>query len=470
MSQKENHFAKKEKVYGQFFTPPLVADFIVRLALRFLDRRERAIDPACGDGVFLASLLNAGFREVWGIDIDPRVLDLMPVSVREKAKILITDALSRGGLLGSSIPENYFDLVVGNPPFSAKYGRVSDTRLLQYELGRGRPSQAIEVLFLERFIQLARKDGVIGIILPEGIFASNAMIDVREFILKYRVLAVVSLPRGVFRGSLSTSSKTHILFLKKASNSGESVLMLEINSLEELERDMDNLLRKGVLTNPLVENLTPRFYMGVGADIGFKDGLEVKTLGELVEEVKTGATEYGVRRVFSGKGLRFISAKVVTPLGLDYSKDMKFVEPGSQMDKPRAYVKPGDILFVRVGVGCSGRACVVIDENDLGVADDWIYIIRLRDREYLPYYVAIYMQSKLGKTQIERMKRGVGTVNIPKTELLKLRIPIPPTDVLKEIKNKYVEMVVKLRKGEKKEAEKIFSDLLNLVEKITVNT
>uniref|UniRef100_A0A7J3KH33 Methyltransferase domain-containing protein n=1 Tax=Staphylothermus marinus TaxID=2280 RepID=A0A7J3KH33_STAMA len=470
MGQKENYFAKKEKVYGQFFTPPLVADFIVRFALMFLDGRERAIDPACGDGVFLAKLINAGFREVWGVDIDPHVLDLIPINVRERAKILIMDALSRGGLLESGLPENYFDLVVGNPPFSSKYGRVSDTRLLLYELGRGRSSQAIEVLFLERFIQLARKDGVIGIILPEGIFASKSLVDVRKFILKYRVLAVVSLPRGVFRGTLSTSSKTHILFLKKTPNNGENVLMIETNSLVELEGNIEDLLKRGISVKPQIENLTPRFYTSVDAGIGFKTGLEVKTLDELVEEIKTGATEYGVKRVFSEKGLRFISAKIVTPLGLDFSRDERFVEPGSHMDKPRAHVKPGDILFVRVGVGCSGRACVVVDDNDLGIADDWIYIIRLKDKEYLPYYVAIYMQSKLGRMQIERMKRGVGTVNIPKTELLKLKIPIPPTDVLKEIKNKYVEMVVKLRKGEKKEAEKIFSDLLNLVEKITVNT
>lgn len=469
MSQKESHFAKREKVYGQFFTPPTIADFIVRFALRFLDKRERAIDPACGDGVFLASLLDIGFGEVWGVDVDPSVVDSIPTTIREKAKIIIMDALGRGGLLGASIPEKYFDFVVGNPPFSAKYGRVSDARLLHYELGRGKPSQAIEVLFLERFIQLAREGGVIGIILPEGVFASKSMIEVREFILRYKVLAVVSLPRGVFSGSLSTTSKTHVLFLKKKPNDGEHALMIEVNSLKELKGALDKPLKRSVLAILLAENITPRYYMNRGVELKFK-GLEVKTLGELVEEVKTGATEYGANRVFSSKGLRFISAKVVTPLGLDFSRDEKYVEPGSNMDKPRAHVKPNDLLFVRVGVGCSGRACVVIDENDTGVADDWMYIIRLKDRENFPYYVAIYMQSKPGKIQIETMKRGVGTVNIPKTELLKMRIPIPPINILKEIKNKYFEMVYKLRDGEKREAEKIFNDLVNLVEKTILNT
>lgn len=467
MSQRENHFDKKEKVYGQFFTPSILSDFIVKFALRFLERRERAIDPACGDGVFLASLLGAGFSEVWGVDIDPRVVNVIPTGIREKVKIMIMDALARG-LLGEGIPENYFDLVVGNPPFSAKYGRVSDKRLLQYELGRGRRSQAIEVLFLERFIQLAREGGVIGIILPEGIFASKSMMDVRKFILKYKVLAIVSLPRGVFRGSLGTTSKTHVLFLKKEQNDCEDTLMIEVDSIEELNR-IERILEKGILVKASAENLTPRYYIDK-FDFKFKEGLEVKTLGEIVEEIKTGATEYGVSRIFSRNGLRFISAKVVTEFGLDFSKDEKFVEPGSIMDKKRAHVKPCDLLFVRVGVGCSGRACVVIDENDIGIADDWIYITRLKDKELLPYYIAIYMQSKAGKVQIEKMKRGVGTVNIPKTELLKLRVPIPPVTVLKEIKDKYIEMVYKLRNKEKKKAEEIFYELVNLVEKTIFNT
>lgn len=473
MGQRQNHFAKREKVYGQFFTPPTLADFIVKFALRFLDKRERAVDPACGDGVFLASLLNAGFSEVWGVDVDPHVLRLIPANVRSNAKIVTADALARGGPPSVGVSENYFDLVVGNPPFSAKYGRVCDTRLLYYELGRGRPSQAIEVLFLERFIQLAREAGVVGIILPEGVLASRSMMDVRRFILRYKVLAVVSLPRGVFRGSLSTSSKTYALFLKKTLNDGEDALMFEVNSLGEIERALEDpggFLRKGVRVSPKVESLTPRYYLSSESSLVFRDGLEVKTLGELVEEFKTGATEYGVNRAFSKSGLRFISAKVVTPLGLDFSRDGRFVEPGGVMDKPRARVKPGDLLFVRVGVGCSGRACVAVDGNDVGVADDWIYIVRLKDRELLPFYVALYIHSKAGEVQVERMKRGVGTVNIPKTDLLKLKIPIPPENVLKEIKNKYLEMVRKLRSNKKEDAEKVFNELIKQIEETVLNT
>ncbi|MEM2458503.1 MAG: hypothetical protein QXM61_06580, partial [Archaeoglobaceae archaeon] len=157
-------------------------------------------------------------------------------------------------------------------------------------------------------------------------------------------------------------------------------------------------------------------------------------------------------------------AKVVTQYGLDFKRDERFIEPESVMDKKFAHVKVGDLLFVRVGVGCSGRTCVVVDENDLGVADDWIYIVRLKDKELMPYYLAIFMQSKFGKEQIERMKRGVGTVTIPQSELRKLKVPIPARDFLIKVRNRYIQMVKNLRDNKIDLAKKEFEELLKSVE------
>lgn len=39
-------------------------------------------------------------------------------------------------------------------------------------------------------------------------------------------------------------------------------------------------------------------------------------------------------------------------------------------DKKKAYTKIGDVLSVQVGVGCVGKAAVVLMEDEVGVADD----------------------------------------------------------------------------------------------------
>lgn len=76
-------------------------------------------------------------------------------------------------------------------------------------------SMPIEVLFIERFIQLCKTGGWIAVIIPDGILANSNMHYVREFISdNTKVEAIVSLPRDAFK-HVGTSAKTSILFLKK---------------------------------------------------------------------------------------------------------------------------------------------------------------------------------------------------------------------------------------------------------------
>jgi len=134
------------------------------------------------------------------------------------------------------------------------------------------------------------------------------------------------------------------------------------------------------------------------------------------------------------------------------------------MDKERAHVRVGDVLFVRVGVGCIGRAAVVIDDEDLGVADDWIYVIRVRRELISPYYLALFLQTELGRKQIDRAKRGVGTVTIPQRLLKELLIPLPPRDFQESLEAEYVRMVKLMKAGRYREAEAIFKALLSRIE------
>jgi type I restriction enzyme M protein len=436
----------------------------VDFSLKHVDSPKRAIDPACGDGVFLVALLKKGIEEVWGVDIDPNVIEYIPQWVKEKARIVIGDALVRASLIESVLPENYFDIAVGNPPFSAKYGRVADHRLTMYEISKGESSEAIENLFIERFISLVRPGGVIGIIIPDGVLLSKRNEHVRKFILKYRILAVISLPRGMFRSIIETTSKTSILFVKKESNVGQKTFFHEIVSNTN---NFDTILElynrgEGCWDIPRSDKLHPKQCTKIVLEISSK--YSVKPLGELLLELKSGRTEYGEKRSFAEHGIRYISAKVVMPYGLDFKRDEKYVEPGSPMDKKTAYVKPNDILFVRVGVGSIGKAAVVIDENDLGVADDWIYIIRVNESKILPHYLAIYLQTTPAKKQLDTMKRGVGTVTIPQSELKKLLVPILPLEQQEKIRLAYIEMIKYNRAGDKNKAIYMFNTIKEMVE------
>ena len=58
-SQREKHFQRRKKIFGQFFTPARLAAWMVEVVATLLPRQTAALDPACGDGAFLLSILES---------------------------------------------------------------------------------------------------------------------------------------------------------------------------------------------------------------------------------------------------------------------------------------------------------------------------------------------------------------------------------------------------------------------------
>lgn len=199
---------------AQYFTPQPVAAFALDalVALGFSGARPRVIDPACGEGVFLAEALRRfPGAEVWGWDLDAGLAERWRAAGLggHGAHMLVQDGLLDAPLWGVGAGE--FDLVVGNPP---------------YGLGMARPArgEAIEALFVRRFVELARRGGWIAAVVPEGIVASDRSHGLRDWLLERVALqAVVALPESTFAG-FDTTARTALLFARKG-RGGADVLL-----------------------------------------------------------------------------------------------------------------------------------------------------------------------------------------------------------------------------------------------------
>ncbi|MGH7137822.1 MAG: N-6 DNA methylase [Pirellulales bacterium] len=74
---------------------------------------------------------------------------------------------------------------------------------------------AIEVFFVERFVQLAKPGGIIAVIVPESILASDRLCLLRSWLMEQVVLlAVATLPQKVFSG-VGANARTGILFARR---------------------------------------------------------------------------------------------------------------------------------------------------------------------------------------------------------------------------------------------------------------
>ena len=117
-----------------------------------------------------------------------------------------------------------FDAIITNPPFSVDLDNETKKHLSGGFLFGNKKNS--ENLFIERWYQLLKPNGRLGVVLPESVFDTTENKYIRLFIYKYfKVKAVVSLPQLTFEPF--TSTKTSLLFAQKKTK-------LEIQEWNEL--------------------------------------------------------------------------------------------------------------------------------------------------------------------------------------------------------------------------------------------
>lgn len=257
---------------GQFFTHPNVVNFIIQglslgeFALQKINDEcdmPHIIDPACGSGTFLIESMKTTTKYVlknrdklqknrsideflarnfpdprkhaWaesyihGIDFNEDLAMASKVNMvmhgDGSGNIESEDALSPFGKFSGarlkrtvksevySKPVNeQFDVILSNPPFSITLAK--ETREQLSEIFAFSVKESSETLFIERWFQLLKPRGRLGVVLPETIFTATDTENVRLMIYRFfKVKSVISLPYLTFQPY--TSTKTSLLFAEK---------------------------------------------------------------------------------------------------------------------------------------------------------------------------------------------------------------------------------------------------------------
>lgn len=201
---------------NQYLTEQCVIEFMFALMGR-MNKNWKALDFECGSGGFLAVAATKGIqlKNMLGIEIDelPYIIAQTYLSLYfgKKGKETERIPIKHGnGLLDWG---NDWDLIVGNPAGSAKYER-DDINAVLKNLERDLNQDGKDEMFseynfsIQQAIKSCKVRGRICLILPEGFFSNSQDELLREHIAKHcKVLAIVSLPRGVFKKGTSTKSR-----------------------------------------------------------------------------------------------------------------------------------------------------------------------------------------------------------------------------------------------------------------------
>ena len=131
-----------------------------------------------------------------------------------------------------------FDVIISNPPFSVNINDSKEEVDKYFLFGKKKNS---ENLFLERYYQLLKEDGRLGVVLPESVFDTTENKYIRLFLFKFfKIKAVVSLPQITFEPF--TSTKTSILFAQKK----------KVAEIEKWNAKWDNLERMEFIKNKVL--------------------------------------------------------------------------------------------------------------------------------------------------------------------------------------------------------------------------
>ncbi|MEM4097991.1 MAG: N-6 DNA methylase [Candidatus Micrarchaeaceae archaeon] len=203
----------KKKLEGATNTPPWIVDLILdKVGYTKEIISKRIIDPACGDGNFLTSITERFILEcrrenisndeiankldnnIYGLDIN--------IDTLERCKKNLNEVLARYGIKkitwknivqADSLNEivvqkfrNYFDFVVGNPPYiriqnlDKNYRRKIQNNWTFCKSG----STDIYIAFFELGINLLNTNGKLGFITPKTFLKTEAGREIRSFLKK----------------------------------------------------------------------------------------------------------------------------------------------------------------------------------------------------------------------------------------------------------------------------------------------
>jgi type I restriction enzyme M protein len=244
---------------GQFRTPRHIIDFVT--ACVNPQKNETILDPACGTAGFLLSafkhIRNQNSKETeiktkdnLGNPIIQKIL--IPTFTPDDRKKLANNfvgydispdmvrlSLANMYLHGFATPliheydslssedrwQETFDVILANPPFMTPKGGIRPHKKFGVQANKA------EVLFTDYIAEHLNSNGRAGIVVPNGIVATSqtAYKQLRKMLVQDSLIAVISLPAGVFQPY--SGVKTSVLILdKRLAKKSKHILFLKIEN------------------------------------------------------------------------------------------------------------------------------------------------------------------------------------------------------------------------------------------------
>lgn len=227
------------KKAGEFYTPQAVSQILTRVAIQGQEDKRGLLvyDAAMGSGSLLLNARkfshNPDYIRYFGQELSTTTFNLARMNMFLHGVDPENQTLRNADTLDADWPtdeETDFDMVLMNPPYSAKWtaaqGFLNDSRFSGY--GVLAPKSKADYAFLLHGYYHLKNSGTMAIILPHGVlFRGAAEGKIRQKLVDSgAIYAVIGLPANLF---YNTSIPTTIIALKK-NRDGRDILFIDASS------------------------------------------------------------------------------------------------------------------------------------------------------------------------------------------------------------------------------------------------
>jgi type I restriction enzyme M protein len=359
-----------------------------------------------------------------------------------------------------------FDVVLSNPPFAMRYEskKADERRLLrEYVLARRDKGKLVaslrsSVMFVERYYDLLRDKGILLTIIDDSVLNTTTAAFVRSWIRShFFIRAIISLPKNCFVVA-GSASKTSILVLEKKATASEdqpSVFMakslnvghtdtgkpeLSKSDLPAILMEWTRFRDSGTLpTRPgsfvvrpenLAERLDVQWYDPEYLELYKRlEAVPHFKLRDLKPLLKYGAS---IDADYTSD-VPFLRIENLRRNDIDVS-DLQFVPSTLYAKQLKSlYLHEGDILIARSGTYV-GLCAAVGSGLEKYVYGSYMIRLRLRDhKRVVPQFLALYLNSRVGQMQFDRVKTGSLQFNINQQQIQDIivpEIPVPEQEAI----------------------------------------
>lgn len=455
---------------GQFFTPKELVNSIVKI----VNPKTNSIilDPACGTGGFLTeAYINSqdtkNFKLI-GIDKDKDMADIALATTEIISKG--TSQIYNKNSLEILNPKNELysllgtvDYVLTNPPFGSKIG-ITDSDILKFydfgynwtysesndtwiKLNTLSKNQVPQVLFIELCIKLLKNDGIMAMVLPEGIFGNKSLGYIWSYLKQNgNVIGMLDCPRNTFQPS--TDTKTNVLFFQKGKKFSNEILIAIAKSCGHDKRGRTLTVNKQPIKNDFAliaedycnkrnifwkiaklegNYFVPR-YLVEKTLISAKKNDNYISIGEMINKgmlKKKSGKEIGSEAYGSGK-IPFVRTSDIINFEIAADPTNSVSEEIYSQYSKQQNLEIGDILFIADGRYRIGKTAIITENNIKCLIQSHIEILSLtKEAPFTSYEFLYLLNTKEVQEQVRSLVFIQSTLGTLGERLKEIYLPIP---------------------------------------------